>query len=72
MTEKSKAKAGPVLKAMLFGFPNPRTNTFGSQNAKGEGFIKLFFNKNCFSHRKRLLSEPENLRKRLYRGLIII
>ena len=40
-----KAKAGPVLKAMLFGFPNPRTLTFGTQNSKGEGFfLYILFN----------------------------
>ena len=46
LTEKTKA--GPVLKAMLFGFPNPRSLTFGSQNTKGEGFeiFYLDFSKN--------------------------
>lgn len=33
----SKNKAGPVLKSMLFGFPNPRSYAFSSQNSKNSG-----------------------------------
>lgn len=34
MQNKEKSQAGPVLKAMLFGFPNPRTYSFNNQKSK--------------------------------------
>lgn len=36
-SSEMKSKAGPVLKAMLFGFPNPRQYLFGSQTGKNGG-----------------------------------
>ena len=45
MQEKSENKAtstaGPVLKAMLFGFPAPRNYLFSSQSSKGESLYYI-------------------------------
>ena len=39
---KAKSKADPMLKSMLFGFPNPRRKTFGGgQNSPYYGGMKV-------------------------------
>ena len=43
LQSKEKSQAGPVLKAMLFGFPNPRSYAFTSQNDKGKNGGNFFF-----------------------------
>ena len=53
---KAKSKADPMLKSMLFGFPNPRKKTFG-------GFLSTYyFRWSEFS----LLWRNEGLPKRLH------
>lgn len=55
LQNKEKSKAGPVLKAMLFGFPNPRTYAFNNQKSNNAGFIIL----NLFSYFLYIKGSPE-------------